>query len=195
MQQYDEDEVEHIFLDDEDDSPDIGAENPKKKSNAAETPEAYRNLKLLLVGILAIAALLTLVRGIAPDRFLADFMAVFFIGFAALKFINIEGFVLAYRGFDVVASRIRPWAYVYPFLEAFLGFWYLLSEAPQNLNILALVITGLGIIGAYAGSKRGSRFKHAATKSFIVLPLARLSLIENSFMFLFALASIIIKTL
>lgn len=192
MQRYDEDEIEHIYLDEEDVTLQPEADSQGRQL-AVETPEAYKKLRHVLTGVLLVALLLTFVRGLALDRFLADFMAVFFITFAAFKFMDIEGFVQAYRSFDVVASRIRPWAYAFPFIEAFLGFWYLLSEAPQNLNVLATVITGLALLGAWQEVKRRSRFNFAATKSFIRLPLARVSLIENAPMFLLALVSFIIK--
>lgn len=192
MQRYDEDEIEHIYLDDEDEIPRQDTMQ-HGLTPAIESQEAYKKMWYVVVGIVWVAALLTFVRGISLDRFMADFMAVFFITFASFKFIDIERFAHAYRSFDIIANRVRPWAYVFPFVEAFLGFWYLLSEAPQNLNILALAVTGSALIGAFRESKRASRFKHAATQAFIRLPLARVSLIENATMFLLALATFLLK--
>lgn len=190
MQRYDEDEIEHIFLDDEEDVQQPVSQNVP---SAVEGQEEFKKLRYVLISILLVAALLTFVRGLALDRFMADFMAVFFITFASFKFIDIEGFAHAYRSFDIIAGRIRPWAYIFPFLEAFMGFWYLLSEAPQNLNMLALAVTGTALIGAYRESKRSSRFTYAATKTFIRLPLAKISLLENATMFVLALATFILK--
>lgn len=192
MQRYDEDEIEHIYLEDEDEIP---RQDTKQHglTPAIESQEAYKKMWYVVVGIIWVAALLTFVRGISLDRFMADFMAVFFITFASFKFIDIESFAHAYRSFDIIANRVRPWAYAFPFVEAFLGFWYLLSEAPQNLNILALAVTGSALIGAFRESKRKSRFKYAAMRAFIRLPLARVSFIENATMFVLALATFILK--
>lgn len=192
MQRYDEDEIEHIYLDDEDEIPRQDTMQ-HGLTPAIESQEAYKKMWYVVVGIVWVAALLTFVRGISLDRFMADFMAVFFITFASFKFIDIERFAHAYRSFDIIANRVRPWAYVFPFVEAFLGFWYLLSEAPQNLNILALAVTGSALIGAFRESKRKSRFKYAAMRTFIRLPLARVSFIENATMFLLALATFLLK--
>src|SRR5262245_52692991 len=133
MQQHDD--IEQIFIDNDDLAP-----APKTHSGgghghmepAVESREEYKKLGYVLLGILLVSSMLTFIRGIALDRFLADFMAVFFITFAAFKFYDLEGFAHAYRNYDVLAKRIRPWGYIYPFIEAFMGFWYLLSEGPTN---------------------------------------------------------------
>ncbi len=192
MQRYDEDEIEHIYIDNEDETP-RNVPTRHHMTPAVESSEEYKKLRYVLIGIVLVAALLTFVRGLALDRFMADFMAVFFITFAAFKFVDIESFAHAYRSYDVIASRVRPWAYVFPFIEVFLGFWYLLSEAPQTLNILTLVVTGTALVGAYRGVRQKSRFKYAVTQSLVRLPLARISLIENATMFIMALATLLLK--
>ncbi len=185
-----DDDMEHIYLEDE--------ASPPVKSHghhmtpAVESREEYKKLGYVLVGILIVSSLLTFIRGMALDRFLADFMAVFFITFAAFKFVDIEGFAHAYRNYDVIAKRIRPWAYAFPFIEAFMGFWYLLSEGPVSLNVLAMIITGTASIGVFREVKRKSRFHCACLGTFIRLPLSRVSLIENMTMFVMAFAMLFI---
>lgn len=191
MQRYDEDEIEHIYLDDQIEASSEGS--PQGPVPAVESQEEYKKLWYILAGIFLVAALLTIVRGIALGRFMADFMAVFFITFSSFKFIDIEYFAHAFRSFDILASRIRPWAYIFPFVEVFMGFWYLLSDAPQSLNVLALAVTGSVLIGAYRESRRSSRFAHAATRSVIRLPLARIGLVESATMFAVALATLLLK--
>lgn len=178
---YDGDIDEHIYLDDED-------ELPKKSSDhrvvtAVENREEYKKLWYVLAGILLVSSFLTFVRGIELNRFLADFLAVFFITFAAFKFYDIEGFAHAYRTYDILAKRIRPWGYVFPFIEAFLGFWYLLSEAPTTLNLLAMLVTATAAIGAWSELGRTSRLQNTWLGAFIRLPLARVGFVENILMF------------
>lgn len=180
-----DDDMEHIYLDDEDSHPAKSHEH--HMTPAVENREEYKKLGYTLFGILLVSSLLTFVRGVALDRFMADFMAVFFITFAAFKFVDIEGFAHAYRQYDVIAQRIRPWAYAFPFIEAFMGFWYLLSEGPASLNMLAMIITGTASIGVFREVKRKSRFHCACLGTFIQLPLSRVSLIENVTMFVMAL--------
>lgn len=175
---------EHIYLDDEPAAP--PAPHTMHHVEAVENKAEYKKLAYVLVGILVVSTTLTFIRGLALDRWMADFMAVFFITFAAFKFYDLEGFAHAYRNYDVLAKRIRPWGYAYPFIEAFLGFWYLLSEAPLNLLLLTLFITGTASIGVWQEVKRKSRFHCACLGTFIRLPLSRVSLIENVSMFIMA---------
>lgn len=181
-----DDEIEHIYLDDEPERPKRTQHHPDLHT-AVESDEERKKFIRALLGILLIAALLTTVRGWEVRRFLADFMAVFFIGFAAFKFIHIEAFAFAYRAYDLLASRIRPWAYTVPFIEAFMGFWYLLSEAPERLNILALLITGTAGIGAFrAWRQHSSPAHHTSLGGVFRLPLLKITLFEDVVMFALA---------
>lgn len=187
-----DDDIEHIFLDDEEEASQ-SKHHQHHMTTAVENREEYKKLGYVLAGILLVASLLTFVRGITLDRFLADFMAVFFITFAAFKFVDIEGFAHGYRNYDIIAKKIRPWAYIFPFLEAFMGFWYLLSEGPLTLNILVIIITGTASIGVFKEVKRKSRFQCACLGTFIRLPLSRVSLVENVSMLLMAVVMILLK--
>ena len=179
-----DDDIEHIYLDDEDERPSKSGTSHSVK--AEESREEYKKLRRILIGILIVSSLLTFIRGIELNRFLADFMAVFFITFAAFKFNDIENFAHAYRSYDILAQRIRPWGYLFPFLEAFMGFWYLLSEGPNSLNLLAMLVTGVAVYGAYREVKKKSRFEHTYYDGLIRLPLARVGLVENATMFVLA---------
>lgn len=180
-----DEEIEHIYLDDEDQYP-TKPTGGRHASRADESRESYKKFAYVLAGILVVSTMLTLIRGIELGRYIADFMAVFFITFAAFKFVDIESFAHAYRSYDLLAQRIRPWGYAFPFVEAFLGFWYLLSEAPLNLNLLAIVVTGAAAYGAFQETKKKSRFAYTYYGSFIRLPLARVGLIENATMLVLA---------
>ena len=188
----DDDEIEHIYLDDEDDDKSPPAAHHHHAEPAVENKAEYKKFRLVLLGILLVAGMLTFIRGIELQRFLADFMAVFFITFAAFKFADIEAFAHAYRGYDILAKRIRPWGYMYPFIEAFMGFWYLLSEGPMALNVLALVVTGTASIGVFQELRRKSKFMCACLGKYIRLPLSKVSLVENVSMFAMALAMLIL---
>lgn len=175
---------EHIYLDDDD-------QNPPKSSgrhsvSAVESKEEYKKLWYVLGGILLVSSFLSFIRGIELNRFMADFMAVFFITFAAFKFYDIEGFAHGYRNYDIIAKNIRPWGYAFPFIEAFLGFWYLLSEGPLTLNLLTMLITGTAAIGVWGELRRKSRFRCACLGGVIRLPLSRVSFVENVTMFAMA---------
>ena len=184
MHDHHDDDIEHIDLSEASES----SKTPRAHHmvRAVETREEYKKLLYVLLGILMVACLLTTIRGWTLERFLGDFMAVFFITFAGFKFADIEGFVHGYRGYDILAQKIRPWAYAFPFIEAFMGFWYLLSESPNTLNIMAMIVTGTASIGVFRELNRKSRFMCACLGTFIRLPLSRVSLVENVSMFIMA---------
>lgn len=187
-----DEEIEHIYLDEEDARP-TGGHGAHHMVEAVETKAEYKKFYRLLIGILVVSTLLSIVRGWDIMRWMADFMAVFFITFAAFKFYDIEGFAHAYRNYDILAQKIRPWGYVYPFVEAFLGFWYLLSEAPIRLNILTLIITGIAAYGVRRELQRKSKFQCACLGRFIRLPLSKVSYFEDVAMFGMAFLMIILN--
>lgn len=189
----DDDEIEHIYLEEEDKQP-----LPVRQSNVApavDNEEERTKLKRILVGVTLVAAMLTFVRGIELQRFVADFMAVFFITFAALKFADIEAFAHMYRNYDFIARLIRPWAYVLPFIQAFLGFWYLLSDGPRRLNIIALIIAGTAAIPAIQASRHHFKTQYAYHKTLLRLPFTRISTLENTTLALLAIAMLVIHSI
>lgn len=189
----DDDEIEHINLEDEDRQP-----PPVHQSNvvhAVDNEEEHHKFKRILIGITLTAAMLTFVRGIELQRFIADFMAVFFITFAALKFSDIEAFVSVYRNYDFVAKIIRPWAYILPFIQAFMGFWYLLSNGPTRLNIAAIIITGSAAVPAITAYRHHFKTQYAYHKTLLRLPFTRISALENTTLFLLAIASLAVNSI
>ena len=69
-----------------------------------------------------------------------DFMAGFFLVFSFFKMLDIKAFAESYAMYDVVATRWKPWGYLYPFAELALGLAYLLAPAAIATNIAALCV-------------------------------------------------------
>lgn len=183
----DEKEIEHIYLDEEEDhSPHRPAAHAHAGGHAVETKAEYRKFYKVIFAIFAVATILSLIRGWDINRAMADFMAVFFITFAAFKFQNLEEFAHTYRTYDLLAARIRPWGYIFPFVEAFLGFWYLLSSGPMWLNVLSMIVTGTAAYGVHKTLQQKRHFHCACLGTFIRLPLSKVSLVEDVTMFIMA---------
>ena len=188
----DDDEIEHIDLSEEDRQP-----APVHQSNvvpAVNNEEEHHKFKRILIGITLTAAMLTFVRGIELQRFIADFMAVFFITFAALKFADIEAFVHIYRNYDWIAKFIRPWGYILPFVQAFLGFWYLLTDGPLRLNIVALFVAGSAALPAIQAYRHKFKTQYAYHKTLLRLPFTRVSALENTTLFVLAIAMLVVTS-
>lgn len=175
-------EDDHIIMEDEAVAPMHHADH----IHPEETRGEYTKFALLLIGILLLSIAITTLRGWGGNRFANDFMAVFFMTFAAFKFINLELFVATYRTYDHLAQRIRPWAYAFPFIEAFLGLGYFISSDAWQLNIITLLVTGTAGYSVYKALTRKSKFHCACLGGFIKLPLTKISFTENAAMFVMA---------
>jgi hypothetical protein len=154
--------------------------------SSLETKREYVKFALVIAGIFIASLLITWSRGGGFVRFLNDFMATFFITFAAFKFINLEMFVAAYRGYDILAKNFRPWAYMFPFIEAILGFAFLLTHHNQKLEIVTIIITGIAGYGVVKELRKKSKIMCACLGTVIRLPLSKVSFVEDFLMLVMA---------
>lgn len=173
-------EDEHIILD-------AGQEHDMAADHhPVETAKEYTKLAAVIIGIILVSLGVTTLRGWDGNRFANDFMAVFFMTFAAFKFVRLEEFAIVFRTYDIIAKRLRPWPYAFPFIEAFLGIGYFISTDSWQLNVLTLLLTGVGAYGVWKELARKSQVQCACLGTFIKLPLTKVSLVENLAMFVMA---------
>lgn len=156
------------------------------------TPREYAKFAGVIGGILVVSLVLAWARGWELERFLSDFMAVFFITFAAFKFINLENFVGAYRSYDIIAKRFPIWGYAYPYVEGMLGVSYLLLDNSNLLNALTMLLMAVGAIGVYKELTNKSNIMCACLGTVIKLPLSHVSFVENFGMFIMAALMLIL---
>jgi hypothetical protein len=174
-------EDEHIVLEAETDHHHHMAEH-----HPVESPREYAKFAAVIAGIILVSIGVTTLRGWDGNRFANDLMAVFFMTFAAFKFIRLEEFAIVYRSYDIIAKQLRPWPYAVPFIEAFLGLSYFISTDAWQLNILTMLFTGVGAYGVWKELTRKSEVQCACLGTLIKLPLTKVSLVENLAMFAMA---------
>lgn len=177
-------EDEHIELDSG--KPTTQHEHHDSHVHPQGTTKEYVKFALILFSILLLSVGITTLRGWDGNRFANDFMAVFFMTFAGFKFVNLEEFAMNYRSYDVLSQKIRPWAYAFPFIEAFLGISYFISTDAWQINLITLLITGTAGYGVLKALLRKSDFHCACLGSVIRLPLSKISFVENGAMFVMA---------
>ena len=56
-----------------------------------------------------------------------QFMGIVFLLLSILKLINIKGFANMFVQYDLIAKKSKIYAYIYPFIEFFLGLMYLFT--------------------------------------------------------------------
>ncbi|GGI90356.1 membrane protein [Polymorphobacter multimanifer] len=123
-----------------------------------------------------------------PGWFIAIAMCIL----AVQKLQDLEGFATMFLGYDLLARRWVPYAYVYPFAEALAGVLMLGGVLPWLSVPVALFIGGVGavsVIDAVYVQRR--ELKCACVGGTSNVPLGFVSLSENLMMVAMALAMLV----
>jgi len=140
----------------------------------------YKPLLLIVAFLLGVTAL---VHAQTPGRhwheWMADFMAGFFLVFSFFKLLNLDGFVQAYRGYDLIAARSTAYAYAWPFIELALGVAYLLRWQPQLTHAATLVVMLLSAAGVLNALRKRQLIECACLGTVFKLPMSKVTLIED----------------
>lgn len=161
--------------------------------------KTYWPLILVVLYILGGTLHLSWVRGLynltmtefSPEFSLAvlmpDFMGLFFVGFALFKLLDLKGFVMSYRSYDILTKKWPMWGYIYPFVELTLGLLYLHQVIPLWTNIATLVVMSVSIIGVIQSVLQKRKIKCACLGTGFNLPMSTITIIEDGLMILMAL--------
>ncbi len=107
------------------------------------------------------------------------FMGGFFLVFSFFKLLDLNGFVEAYRSYDVLAKASPAWAYAYPFVELALGVGYVANWNPAVLNSITLILMLIGSIGVLRALLRRSAIRCACLGTALKLPMTTVTLMED----------------
>ena len=101
-----------------------------------------------------------------------------------LKLQDLEAFVNGFLGYDLVAQRYVPYAFVYPFAEVLAGLLMISSLLPVISIPLMLFIGGVGGVSVFKAVYIDKReLKCACVGGGSNVPLGLVSFLENGFMF------------
>lgn len=152
----------------------------------------YLPLVLVLSVILLLDALWFLMgNDFSWMDYMRGFMGLFFVFFGFFKLLDWSGFVMAFAEYDVMASRFKFYAWLYPLVELFLGFAYLLSWQLVTVNIATAVIMFVGSIGVIKAVSSERKIRCACLGTVVKLPMSTVTIIENVGMGLMAVAMLI----
>ncbi len=158
------------------------------------SPKEVAKFIAVLVGITAASlALWRLNQGSSLLEWLRWFMGVFFVVFAGFKLVGYKMFPEMFASYDIIAQRLKVYAYAYPFIELFLGLMYLWNIAPNGRDWVTLLIMGIGSAGVAQEIKRRRGIHCACLGNIIKLPLSTVSLVENVGMGVMALAMLLLR--
>lgn len=152
----------------------------------------YKPLIIIGLFILGITALIEIKAGYFDFmRAMRSFMAGFFIFFSFFKLLNLQGFADAFSTYDIIAKKSRVYALIYPFIELALGVAFVLDIFPIIINIIVIIILGIGNIGVWQILKKNQVIQCACLGTIFELPMTKVTLFENSIMIIMAIISLI----
>lgn len=153
-----------------------------KKDNEAVT---YKPIIAIFI-VTFLMALALSIQQQAPlfsGQTLFVFIAISMCVLAIQKLRDLDSFTNQFLGYDLLAQRVVPYAYVYPFAEAFAGIGMLAQVAHHLVGIVSFLIGSLGAVSViYAVYIQKRELKCACVGGNSNVPLGFVSLTENVMM-------------
>ena len=106
-------------------------------------------------------------------------MGVFLIVFSLLKVFDLEQFANGFEMYDLLAKRVRAYAYLYPFIELSLGLLYLSGEYLTVAYVATVVIMVFGAIGVLVALREDLDIECPCMGNVLDAPLSTVTLTEN----------------
>lgn len=104
-----------------------------------------------------------------------------------LKLFHPSGFAEGFRKYDLIASKMPIYGYLYPLIELGLGLGYLSLFAPHWIYGVTIVVLGVGAIGVIRALRRGLDLRCACMGTVLDVPLSTVTLTEDLVMVAMAL--------
>lgn len=121
---------------------------------------------------------------------MSTFMGIFLCQFAMLKLFHPSGFVEGFQKYDLIASKSKIYGYIYPLIELSLGLGYLAHVMPILINIVTIVVFGIGAVGVVQALRKGLDVRCACLGTVIDVPLSTVTLTEDFAMIAMAFISL-----
>lgn len=112
-------------------------------------------------------------------RWMHDFMGFFLVVFSMFKFFNMEGFADGFQMYDLLAKPLRPYAYVYPFIELGLGLGYIAHWQPAVVYWATIIVMVFGSLGVFNALRKGLDLECACMGTVLKVPLSTVALVED----------------
>lgn len=116
------------------------------------------------------------------NKFMLDFMGLFFISFSFFKMLDLEGFSESFKMYDPLAKRTSIYGVLYPFIETALGLMFLMKIEVSSALILSVFVLGLTTIGVIKVLISKKTIQCACLGSVLKLPMTEATFIENVIM-------------
>ncbi len=141
----------------------------------------YLPLIVLISASLLVAAALARSYGpeANPAHWMHGFMGFFLAVFALLKLFDLPAFADGFQKYDLLASRVRTYAILYPFIELALGLGYFSFWRPTTVYAATIIILGFGALGVINALRKGLDLECACMGNVLKVPLSTVALVED----------------
>jgi copper chaperone CopZ len=165
----------------------------KYKISSAQHSEAVEQTKSWLATYKPLLIIFAFITGISlitasaeykfdAMLFMRNFMAGFFLTFSFFKLLDIKAFAETYSMYDIVAKKIKVYAFIYPFIELALGIAYIINFNPFVTNLTALTIMSISLIGVLQSVLNKQKIQCACLGAVFNLPMSTVTIIEDALM-------------
>jgi hypothetical protein len=150
----------------------------------ADRGKSWKDYHPLLV-LLAVMLLAATARNLTAfhfgqeTRWMHDFMGFFLVIFSMFKFFDLPGFADGFQMYDLLARRVRLYAYIYPFIELFLGLAYLSEWKLEITYVVAICVMVFGAIGVLWALQKKLNVHCACMGNILKVPLSTVALAED----------------
>jgi len=157
-------------------------DNPsyKKRENnrGGDLKNYWALFSLILIAASAGAAITWHVQG-GWMNWVHYFMGLFLCCFAMLKIFNLSAFADGFQMYDLIATRSRGYAYMYPFIELGLGLSFLSFVAPVLTYTATILVMVIGTIGVISALRQDLDINCPCMGSVLDVPLSTVTLTED----------------
>ena len=113
-------------------------------------------------------------------------MGGFFLVFSFFKLLDLKGFAMSYKSYDIPTKIWPTFGFIYPFIELILGILYLKNIAPIATNIFTFLLMSISILGVIISVRKKQTIKCACLGTGFNLPMSTITIIEDGLMILMA---------
>lgn len=128
--------------------------------------------------------------GFSLQQLMHEFMGTTFFVFGFIKALRWKGFVEAFRSYDIIAKHSSLFAYLYPVIEMLIGILFFKKIYPVGVSVFTIGLLSFGMIGVLQELRKNNPFPCACLGAVFVLPMTWVTLFEDLFMIVMALALI-----
>lgn len=164
---------------------------PKCGMNLVIQGSSYTPLIIIVLLILLTSLSVSFSVGFSLKTVISTFMIGFFLIFSGFKLIDLPGFAEGYSTYDLLAQRIYGYGYMYPFIELFFALTMILNFQLKTILVIEIVVMIFSGLGVAIKLARHEKFQCACLGTFLKVPLAKITLLEDFGMAILALIMLV----